>query len=633
MSTLKEKIVGNVKKAVFLWKNTPYTIRNRVKNRLVNVAMYFILFLTLFPIGWMLFSSVKGNDEIMEGKIAVAKAKRDVQFLEQAGDVTWVLTNDGALDKLSSTGKLLVRRTFKTWSTNIISDSKYFWITSADKGLQRVNKQNPRKVKRIALPWPKTLDVNKVSQTLSALDEKSGKLWVTMGYKNFGQIIEVDTATMKIVKTYDLVENFPYSYIKLTISAMKYLDGHLYISTSRGLVDFDLAKGAIAGTYEEERMALEAVKQIIPLVKGELLCVTDAKLYRFDQFSKKMTAIFASQKAGDNINPIGVARVLNDRICVGLSRGFVMLDLNGREVFRTEGPFFYDIDDKGHAVNKGRSVLAEITDITAQSADVYVLGSTVSRLAYFNVKTNTLVERAIIDIPAFTMVRWRNYADLWNNINFGLFLKNSLLISGLTMLFSMLLATITAYALVRFRFPGRTLFSTSILATQMVPGIMFLIPLYIMFVKIYLLTGIPIKGTIAGLVFIYSTFFLPFSVWILRGFFSAIPISLEEAATLDGCTPFQVFWKIAMPLAVPGIVATGVFVFLLAWDELMFAWVLTNEATMTIPVGIRLFVGNFQNRYDLLMAASTVATIPVMILFLALQKHIVSGLTAGAVKQ
>jgi multiple sugar transport system permease protein len=161
---------------------------------------------------------------------------------------------------------------------------------------------------------------------------------------------------------------------------------------------------------------------------------------------------------------------------------------------------------------------------------------------------------------------------------------------------------------------------------------MFLIPLYIMFVTITLWTGIPIKGTFGGMIFIYSAFFLPFSVWILRGFFAAIPISLEESAKLDGCNAFQVFWKIVLPLSVPGIVATGIFVFLVAWDELMFAWILTNNTTATIPVGIRLFVGNFQNRYDLLMAASTIATLPVMVLFFLLQKHIVSGLTAGAVK-
>jgi len=230
-------------------------------------------------------------------------------------------------------------------------------------------------------------------------------------------------------------------------------------------------------------------------------------------------------------------------------------------------------------------------------------------------------------------VYWRNYIDLFHNIDFGSFLKNSFIICGITAVISMLLATITAYALVRFQFPGNRAISTAILSTQMIPGVMTLIPIYIMFIKFAQITGIPIKGTYAGMIFVYSAFFLPFSIWILRGFFAAIPISLEEAATIDGCSQFQVFTKIALPLSVPGIIATGIFVFLVAWDELVFAWVLTNAQTMTVPVGIRLFVGNFQNRYDLLMAASTVATIPVLIIFAMLQKHIVSGLTAGAVKQ
>jgi multiple sugar transport system permease protein len=196
----------------------------------------------------------------------------------------------------------------------------------------------------------------------------------------------------------------------------------------------------------------------------------------------------------------------------------------------------------------------------------------------------------------------------------------------------MLIATITAYALVRFDFPGKRFLSTAILSTQMIPAVMTLIPVYIMFIKFTEVTGIPVKGTYWGLIFVYSAFFLPFSIWILRGFFASIPIALEEAATIDGCTPLQIFWKIAIPLSIPGIVATGIFIFLVAWDELIFAWILTNAQTMTIPVGIRLFVGNFQNRYDLLMAASTVSTIPVMVMFILLQKQIVSGLTSGAVK-
>jgi multiple sugar transport system permease protein len=229
-------------------------------------------------------------------------------------------------------------------------------------------------------------------------------------------------------------------------------------------------------------------------------------------------------------------------------------------------------------------------------------------------------------------VHWDNYVDMWKNVNFGLYLKNSLIICGATMVLAMIFSTLASYALSRFRFPGDDLFSNAILATQMIPAIMYLIPLYIMFVKFTIMTGIPVKGTYLGLILIYSAFFVPFSIWILRGFFASIPRELEEAARIDGCSALQVFWYIALPLARPGIIATGIYLFLQAWDELMFAWVLTNGDTMTIPVGIRLFVGNYQNRFDLMMAAATVATIPVVVLFFMLQKHIVRGLTAGAVK-
>jgi len=230
------------------------------------------------------------------------------------------------------------------------------------------------------------------------------------------------------------------------------------------------------------------------------------------------------------------------------------------------------------------------------------------------------------------LVHFDNYSDMWKNVNFGLYLKNSVIICGFTMFFAMILATFAAYSLSRFRFPGSDFFSNAILATQMIPMIMYLIPIYIMFVRFTLMTGIPVKGTYPGIVLIYSAWFLPFSIWILRGFFAAIPVELEEAALIDGCSRLRVFWHVALPLALPGIVATGIYIFLQAWDELMFAWVLTNADTMTIPVGIRLFVGNYQNRFDLMMAAATVATLPVVVLFFLLQRHIVRGLTAGAVK-
>ncbi|MFH1683580.1 MAG: carbohydrate ABC transporter permease, partial [Candidatus Margulisiibacteriota bacterium] len=229
------------------------------------------------------------------------------------------------------------------------------------------------------------------------------------------------------------------------------------------------------------------------------------------------------------------------------------------------------------------------------------------------------------------LIRFHNYVDMWRNVNFGLYLRNSIIICGFTMVLAMIFSTLAAYALSRFRFPGSDLFSNAILATQMIPAIMYLIPIFIMFVKFTTLTGIAVKGTFPGMIMIYTAFFLPFSIWILRGFFAAIPRELEEAALIDGCSRFKVFIYVALPLAIPGIVATGIYIFLTAWDELMFAWVMTNAETQTIPVGIRLFVGNYQNRFDLMMAAAVVATIPVVVLFFLLQRHIVRGLTAGAV--
>jgi multiple sugar transport system permease protein len=277
-----------------------------------------------------------------------------------------------------------------------------------------------------------------------------------------------------------------------------------------------------------------------------------------------------------------------------------------------------------------RGVDAEIFS-RARAGNLLYLGGSRGKLYKYDPASKKVL--AQVRLPrGHILVRWYNYVDMWKSVNFGLYLRNSIIICGFTMFIAMVFSTLAAYALSRFKFPGTDLFSNGILATQMIPAIMYLIPLYIMFVRFTMLTGIPVKGTFPGMIMIYSAFFLPFSIWILRGFFAAIPKELEEAALIDGCSRLKVFWYVALPLAIPGIIATGIYIFLTAWDELMFAWVLTNADTMTIPVGIRLFVGNYQNRFDLMMAAAVVATLPVVVLFFMLQKHIVKGLTAGAVK-
>lgn len=228
---------------------------------------------------------------------------------------------------------------------------------------------------------------------------------------------------------------------------------------------------------------------------------------------------------------------------------------------------------------------------------------------------------------------WENFVTMWQNVNFAPYLRNSLVICLSTMVIAVAFSTFAGYALARFRFPGSGLFGSAVLATQLIPGIMMLLPVYLIYVQIQQTLGIQLLNTYQGMIFIYSAFYIPWSVWIVRGFFASIPTELEEAARIDGCSQFAALWRVVLPLAIPGIVATAIYIFLNAWDELLFAWVLTTDSSVqTIPVGLRLYVGNYQNRYDLVMAASTVVTIPVAVLFFLMQKHIISGLTAGAVK-
>jgi multiple sugar transport system permease protein len=227
--------------------------------------------------------------------------------------------------------------------------------------------------------------------------------------------------------------------------------------------------------------------------------------------------------------------------------------------------------------------------------------------------------------------RWSNYPEMWRAADFGLYFRNSLIVCLTTTVVATFFAALTGYALTRFRFPGADIYGLSVLGTQLIPGTLFFIPLYLTFLWIRTTFGLPLIGTNFGGIVLYIGFFIPVSLWILRGFFAAIPIDLEEAAMIDGATRFQAFWRIIMPLAGPGIVSTAIYIFLSAWDELFFASILRVR---TVPFGLLLFSGvqSAQVRYDLIMAGAVVSTLPIIILFLLLQRRLVEGLTAGAVK-
>jgi multiple sugar transport system permease protein len=172
----------------------------------------------------------------------------------------------------------------------------------------------------------------------------------------------------------------------------------------------------------------------------------------------------------------------------------------------------------------------------------------------------------------------------------------------------------------------------TVLSTQMFPGILFLLPLFLLYVNIGNATGIQLYASRTGLVVTYLTFSLPFSIWMLVGYFDSIPRGLDEAAQMDGAGPLRTLVSVILPTAVPGIVAVAVYAFMTAWGEVLFASVMTDEASRTLAVGLRGYSTQYQVYWNQVMAASLVVSVPVVIGFLLLQRYFVAGLTAGAVK-
>ncbi len=204
---------------------------------------------------------------------------------------------------------------------------------------------------------------------------------------------------------------------------------------------------------------------------------------------------------------------------------------------------------------------------------------------------------------------------------------NSLIVALSTTVVGVVLSCTAAYALSRFRFPGRKAGLTTFLVVQMFPATLLLLPLYVILDKLGLL------NSLVGLVLVYSTTAIPFCVWTLKGYFDSLPRELEEAARIDGASTWMIFRKIILPLARPGIAVTALFSFMTAWNEfIMASTFMTDESKYTLPVLIQSSVGQFSADWGLFAAGAVVTSIPVMVAFYVLQKYLVGGLTAGAVK-
>jgi multiple sugar transport system permease protein len=224
------------------------------------------------------------------------------------------------------------------------------------------------------------------------------------------------------------------------------------------------------------------------------------------------------------------------------------------------------------------------------------------------------------------------FGDMWKNIDFERYLANSLVICTGAAALATAFASSAGYALARFKFRGDRAYGLAVIGTQLIPGSLFLLPVFLGFVWLGQNTPVELLDTHIGLILVYTAFFTPLAIYFMRAFFQAIPRELEEAALVDGCTRFGAFVRVVIPNAASGLLATFVYAFLFAWDELLFATALTEQNAETIPIGIRNFIGNYNEEYDQLMAAGVVSTLPVLIAFFATQRWLVKGITAGAVK-
>lgn len=224
------------------------------------------------------------------------------------------------------------------------------------------------------------------------------------------------------------------------------------------------------------------------------------------------------------------------------------------------------------------------------------------------------------------------YVQMWQTIPLARYFLNSAIVSVAATVVAVLVAIFAAYSISRYRFRGRNPFRFVVLGTEMLPGILFLLPLFVIFINVQQLTGISLVGSYTGLVITYLTFALPFSIWMLVGYFDSIPPELEEAARVDGTTTLGALFKVLIPLSKPGIAAVGIFAFMTAWGEVLFASVLTDASTRTLAIGLQQYSTRTDVYWNQLMAAGIVVSIPVVVGFLAVRNYFTRGLAAGGVK-
>lgn len=229
---------------------------------------------------------------------------------------------------------------------------------------------------------------------------------------------------------------------------------------------------------------------------------------------------------------------------------------------------------------------------------------------------------------SFHNLSFAAYESVWRDTNFPSLVRNSLIICSITVVMSLTLGTGAAYALSRSNFRGRQGVLLSYILIRLIPGVLLLVPIYILMFKIHLL------DTYIGLALAYTTFTIPATVWFMKGFFDSLPVDLENAARIDGCSRIGALWRVSLPLVLPGLAATGTLIAIEAWNDILFALLLTSSnRSRTWPVGMREMIGEFQLPWEQLTATAFLSLIPVLIGFGLVGRKMVAGITAGSLKE
>ncbi|MBM7094852.1 MULTISPECIES: carbohydrate ABC transporter permease [Alteribacter] len=223
-------------------------------------------------------------------------------------------------------------------------------------------------------------------------------------------------------------------------------------------------------------------------------------------------------------------------------------------------------------------------------------------------------------------ITFQHYYNIFVRANFWVYFTNSLMVAGTVTLLGTGIAALAGYAIGRFNIKGKNAILLMILSVQMFPLVVMIIPLFIVMSRLGLV------NSLVGLVIVYLTFALPFCIWMMRSYFASIPVEIEEAAMIDGCTRMQAFRKVIFPLAWPGVSATSIFAFITAWNEFVFAVTfIQDDSLRTLPLALQQFFSRFTADFGGLMAASTIATIPVLLFFIFFQGKMTKGLVQGSV--